>query len=97
MKLGWLLAPTLDAPVLVFAERDQARAEVARADLALAQARVLAMMKSGATRDPKRRGRYAESIKQLRRAHRTLVTHALGYTWPGAADERGRPAVWMFQ
>jgi hypothetical protein len=77
MPLEFVVLPTLDAPVLVFADKHSARAEYLQADIQKMDQR---RRRKRATQD----FRAAAAIaNQIRRAHLRRVSLAIGYTWPG--------------
>ncbi len=89
VKLGWLLAPALDGPLLVYREEDLPRVYFLRDLLTAAQDKVWQARGALASRsrDASLKARYSDAIKALRRANGELVRLAMGYSWPGEFDE----------
>lgn len=90
LKLGWLLADTLEGPHLVYRDRDVFRALELEALLPELRRRVAGGYKSiarakseGGRHLQEHRAGLARAIKQLRTLHRELVTLARGYAFLG--------------
>lgn len=100
VKLGWLTAETLDAPVLVYPEDDPYPQCRGLDDLARARDRYFEL-RGRVGRDRAELPHYRQAVRQLYIAHRELVRHAVGYTWPNLWDVEtfGRPVrvLWAFE
>jgi len=94
VPFGWMLADTLDGPHLVYEFHPFQALE----DQAIARSRYFELRRR---RDKDRAAQFRTAVAQVRRAHRVLVSLAVGYTffdqWDVATFGRPVRVLWRFQ